>query len=133
MQESIQAAALVVSGQGRHAPADDRVWSRATIAADAVAIGLGLGMQRALRQQHREPLTRAGGRTAGFWLAVTGTAGGLAGLLHEVVDDRGSPRPFVRGERGGRRARSPAPTRGSCAGARASMPICRPRRPRRRW
>jgi uncharacterized membrane protein len=89
IQESIQAAALVASGHGRHGPADDRSWSRATIATDALAIGLGLGVQRALRQRHREPLTRAGGRTAGFWLAVTGTAGGLAGLLHEVVDDRG--------------------------------------------
>ena len=95
IQESIQAAALVVSGQGRHTPADDRRWSRATIAADAVAIGLGLGVQRALSQQHREPLTRAGGRTAGFWMAVTGTAGGLAGLLHEVVDDRGRGRSFA--------------------------------------
>jgi uncharacterized membrane protein len=89
VQESIQAAALVVSGQGRRVARDDRRWSRATIATDVAAVGVGLAVQRALRQEHHEPLTRAGERTGGFWLSVAGTAGGLVGVLHEVVDDGG--------------------------------------------
>ena len=65
VQESIQAAALVVSGQGRHVPADDRRWSRATIATDLAAIGVGIAVQRALSQEHHEPLPRAArGRAA---------------------------------------------------------------------
>ena len=87
VQESIQAAALVVAGQGRRAPIDDQRWSRATIATDLAAIGVGIAVQRALSQQDREPLTRAGGRTGGFWLSVAGTTGGIAGILHEVVDN----------------------------------------------
>jgi uncharacterized membrane protein len=95
VQESIQAAALVVSGQGRHAPADDRRWSRATIATDLAAIGVGIAVQRALRQQHHEPLPRAGARTGGFWLSIAGTTGGIAGILHELVDDKRSGRSFA--------------------------------------
>jgi uncharacterized membrane protein len=95
VQESIQAAALIVSGQGRHAPIDDRRWSRATIATDLAAIGVGIAVQRALSQEDREPLTRAGARTGGFWLSVAGTAGGMVGLLHEVVDDRKGRKSFV--------------------------------------
>jgi uncharacterized membrane protein len=89
VQESIQAVALVVSGQGRRVARDDRTWSRATIATDVAAIGVGLAVQRAMRQEPHEPLTRAGVRTGGFWLSVAGTAGGLVGVLHEVVDDGG--------------------------------------------
>ena len=89
VQESIQAAALLVAGEGRRVTLDDRRWSRATIATDVAAIGVGIAVQRALSQQHREPLVRAGGRTGGFWLSVAGTAGGLVGVLHELVDDRG--------------------------------------------
>jgi uncharacterized membrane protein len=87
VQESLQAVALVVSGQAGRGRIDERRWSRATIATDAAAIAAGLGVQRALQQQPHEPLSRAGGRTGGFWLSVAGTAGGLAGLLQEVVDD----------------------------------------------
>jgi uncharacterized membrane protein len=88
VQESIQAAALVASGQaGHHNHVDERRWSRATIATDAAAIIAGLGVQRALRQHPGELLTRAGGRAGGFWLSVAGTTGGIAGLLQELVDD----------------------------------------------
>jgi uncharacterized membrane protein len=89
VQESIQAAALIASGQTRRAALDDRRWSRATIVTDAAAIGVGIAVQRASSQQHREPLTRAGARTGGFWLSVAGTAGGLVGLLHEAIDTEG--------------------------------------------
>src|SRR5690349_8194918 len=87
VQESIQAVALVASGQAGRGRIDDRRWSRATIATDAAAIVAGVGVQRALRQRSREPLTRAGARTGGFWLSVAGTAGGLAGVLQELVDE----------------------------------------------
>jgi uncharacterized membrane protein len=89
VQESIQSVALVASGQGRSVARDDRGWSRASIATDLAAIGAGIAVQRAFGQKHREPLTRAGIRTGGFWLSVAGTAGGLVGVLHELVDDGG--------------------------------------------
>ena len=77
VQESIQAVALVGSGQGRQVSRDDRRWSRATIVADIVAIGAGIAVQRVFGQEPHEPLPR-GCRTGGFWLSVAGTAGGLA-------------------------------------------------------
>src|SRR5262245_9203968 len=87
VQESIQAVALVVSGQAGRGKVDERRWSRATIATDAAAIVAGIAVQRALQQQPHEPLPRAGARTGGFWLSVAGTTGGMAGLLQELVDD----------------------------------------------
>jgi len=62
------------------------VTSRGT---DAAAIVAGLGVQRVLRQEPHERLTRAGARTGGFWLSVAGTTGGLAGMLQELVDEKG--------------------------------------------
>src|SRR6185436_21030631 len=44
VQESIQAVALVASGQAGRGHIDERRWSRATIATDAAAIVAGLGV-----------------------------------------------------------------------------------------
>ena len=90
VQESIQSVALIASGQGRRVAHDDRLWSRASIATDLAAIGAGIAVQRAFAQKEHEPLPRAGIRTGGFWLSVAGTAGGLVGVLHELVDDGGN-------------------------------------------
>ena len=54
---------------------DERRWSRATLAVDAAAIAAGLGVQRALSPRANERLPRAGARTGGFLLAITGVGG----------------------------------------------------------
>src|SRR4051794_38110544 len=66
VQESIRAAALVLWGRGRPAPADARRGGGATIATDLAAIGVGIAVQRALSREPHEPLPRAGARTGGF-------------------------------------------------------------------
>ena len=102
VQESIQAAALVVSGHGRHAPADDRVWSRATIAADAVAIGVGLAC--AARPASATPRAAHPRRRPHCGLLARGDRHRRRPRGPAARSRRrpGSPRPFVRGERGGR-------------------------------
>ena len=93
VQESVQAAALVVSGQSRRVSRDDHRWSRASIATDAAAIGLGIGVQRAFAQEHRESLARGvrarwgsgfpwRGRPAGSWVCSTSwSTTGVGGAL----------------------------------------------------
>ena len=69
------------SGQAGRRSVDEKRWGRATVAADVAAIGAGLASQRVARQRNREPLARAGARTGGFRLAMTGTAGAVVGRL----------------------------------------------------
>ncbi len=98
VQESIQSGALLVLGGGKRKGRDfdDRAWSQATIALDLVAAGAGIGIQRMLRQRHREPLPRAGARTGGFVLAASGSAGAIIGVLQEAfVLSRGKSRGTV--------------------------------------
>ena len=60
VQDAIQSTALVLVGEAGRRTVDEKRWSRATIAADVVAIGAGIAIQRALRARNREPLARAG-------------------------------------------------------------------------
>ena len=60
VQDAIQSTALVLVGEAGRRSVDEKRWSRATIAADVVAIGAGIAIQRALRARNREPLARAG-------------------------------------------------------------------------
>ena len=92
VQESIQAAALVAAGQARSGRVHEGRWGRTSIAADLAAIGAGLALQRALPQRHREKLERAAGRTGGFVLATSGTAGVVVGALQETFDRSGAKR-----------------------------------------
>ena len=90
VQDAIQSTALVLVGEARRRSVDEKRWSRATIAADVAAIGAGIAIQRALRARNREPLARAGARTGGYMLAVTGTAGVFVGALQEAFPGNGS-------------------------------------------
>ena len=128
VQESIQAAALVVSGQGRHAPIDDRRWSRATIATDLAAIGVGIAMPtrpepaapRAAPAPWRADRAASGCRSRGP-RAVS------PGILHEVVDTKGR-RSFAVNVVGRGRARG----RQHVARAQACPARRGPSRPKRR-
>ncbi len=51
IQETIQSAALVLVGQAGGRAADERRWSRATIAADVTAIAAGIAVQRAFARE----------------------------------------------------------------------------------
>ena len=55
VQETIQSGALLVLGGGKQKTRsfDDRTWSQVTIALDLAAVGVGLAVQRAMRQCHR--------------------------------------------------------------------------------
>ena len=72
LQESLQSAALLLTGAAGRDAVDERRWSRATLAVDAAAIAAGLGVQRALAPRDNERLPRAGARAGGFVLAATG-------------------------------------------------------------
>ncbi len=84
VQETIQATALLTLRR-TSIRSDNVAWSRASLALDAAAIGTGIALQRGFRQRNREPLARAAFRTGGFWLTVTGSAGGIIGGLQEAV------------------------------------------------
>ena len=71
LQESLQSAALLFLGAAGREAVDERRWSRATLAVDAVAIAGGLGVQRALARHDNERLPRAGARAGGFVVAAT--------------------------------------------------------------
>lgn len=95
VQESIQAATLIALGRGGSHTVDESKWSKTTIAADLAAIGIGVAAQRAFAQHPREPLPRAGARTAGFWLSVTGTAGAIVGAIQEGTGTFRTERRFA--------------------------------------
>jgi uncharacterized membrane protein len=95
IQESIQAAALIAIRPGPGGEENDAAWSKATFAADVAAFGAGLAIQRAFSGRSREPLPRAGVRTAGFWLSVTGAAAGIVGAVQEVGTRRGRRRRTI--------------------------------------
>jgi uncharacterized membrane protein len=86
VQETIQAVALGIAGQGGRRTVDEAKWGRAVVGADLVAIAAGLALQRGLPRRSREDLSRAAARTGGFWLAATGTAAGFVGALQESLD-----------------------------------------------
>ena len=86
IQESLQSVALLLTGEaGRGAPNEHR-WSRASLAIDAAAIAAGLGAQRALAPRPGERLPRAGARSGGFSLAITGLGGLIIGGIQEALD-----------------------------------------------
>jgi uncharacterized membrane protein len=84
VQDTIQACGqLVLRRRGRDV--DERQLERAVVVADLAALAAGVVVQRALQQRAGEPLPRAAARTAGFWTAVTGTAGLIVGGVERVL------------------------------------------------
>ncbi len=109
LQESIQAAVLALTGQAHAGAVDEARWGRTVLGADLAAIGAGIVVQRAFARREREPLTRAGIRTGGFWLSTTGTAAAVVGALQEGF--------AAGGERRGRTLAYIAPAAGALMGA----------------
>lgn len=97
IQEGIQSAALLAVGQGARTVPDELTWSRASLAADAVALAAGLAVQRAFPAHDREPLPRAAVRTNGYWLARAAAAGLIIGGVQEALGrvDNGRARVAV--------------------------------------
>jgi uncharacterized membrane protein len=86
VQESIQAVALATLGRDRRAETAPMRWSRRTLAFDVAAAAAGIGIQRSFARHHREPLSRAAVRSAGYWVTFTGVLGSLLGAMHEAGD-----------------------------------------------
>ncbi|MBM3660169.1 MAG: hypothetical protein FJW95_11820 [Actinobacteria bacterium] len=80
VQESVQALSWVAAGR-----ADRSTRHRTTLGLDAVAMVAGLATQALVPLSHREPLTRAGVRTGGYWLAQSGAAGAVSVGLVEIA------------------------------------------------
>ena len=129
LQESLQSAALLLTGAAGRGAVDERRWSRAALAVDAAAIAAGLGVQRALARADNERLPRAGARSGGFLLAATGVGGLLIGGLQEVLDRRST------GRRASQFVVVPAaavsPSAASCSGGGGRVPTTGERRRRR--
>ena len=85
VQESLQSAALLLAGTEGHRGAATKRWSRAAIAVDAAAMLAGIGIQNLFPPRKNEKLPRAALRTGGYWLSLTGTAGGIIGGLQEAL------------------------------------------------
>src|SRR3954471_15457053 len=92
IQESLQSVALLLAGDAGQAPLHERRWSRASLATDAGAIAIGLGIQRALSPRGNEKLPRAGARAGGYSLAVTGVGGLIIGGLQDALNSRNPER-----------------------------------------
>jgi uncharacterized membrane protein len=92
IQESLQSVALLLTGEAGRGAADEHRWSRASLAIDGAAIAAGLGAQRALSPRPDERLSRAGARTGGFSLAITGLGGLIIGGIQEALDHPGRRR-----------------------------------------
>ena len=84
VQETIQSTALVALRRTNQR-SDNVAWGRMSVALDLVAVGAGIGLQRAFKQRRRERLPRAAARTGGYWLTTAGTAGAVIGGLQEAV------------------------------------------------
>ena len=85
VQETAQTIAWMVAGRD-----DQSRWNRATLGVDAAAMAAGLAVQALLAPSPREPLPRAGARTAGHWVAQSGAAGAVSVGLAELTRGRRS-------------------------------------------
>lgn len=83
LQESVQTLAWMMVGRADHAR-----WARTTLGIDAAAMVTGLAVQAVLAPSSRESLSRAGARTAGYWVAQSGAAGAVSVGLAEVLRGR---------------------------------------------
>ena len=86
VHDAIESAASWVLAGGSKRQADDDLLRRVAVAAEVVALGAGLALQRAVPQRRDEPLQNAAARAGGFWLSVSSFAGLASGLTEEIID-----------------------------------------------
>ncbi len=80
VQESVQALAWIAVGRE-----DRSKRNRAALGIEAAAMVGGLAVQALVAPSSREPLPRAGVRTAGYWVAQSGAAGAVSIGLAELL------------------------------------------------
>jgi uncharacterized membrane protein len=83
VQDAIEGAAALILGDRGIKEEDDTPQRRITLAANASAIGLGLLLQSAFKQEPNEALPRAAARTSGYLV----TEGAVAGLGVGVIQE----------------------------------------------
>jgi len=86
VHDAIESAASWVLVGGSKRQADDDLLRRVAVAAEVVALGAGLALQRAVPQRRDEPLQNAAARAGGLWLSVSSFAGLASGLTEEIID-----------------------------------------------
>jgi len=86
VHDAIESAASWVLVGGSKRQADDELLRRVAVAAEVVALGAGLALQRAVPQRRDEPLQNAAARAGGLWLSVSSFAGLASGLTEEIID-----------------------------------------------
>jgi uncharacterized membrane protein len=85
VRDGIEVLTLRLLGQPTPEQAEDLRWWRVLLLVDLTAMGIGVGVQRALRRQPDEHLERAIGRTAGYWLTTTGLAGAVTTVVKQAL------------------------------------------------
>ncbi|MFO0882270.1 MAG: alpha/beta-hydrolase family protein [Candidatus Saccharimonadales bacterium] len=83
LQDGIDTTANIVAGSHRDKD-DDGNQRGYSFAVSLGAIGAGLLLQSAFKQKEHEDLSRAGLRTAGYWLTAAGAAGAAVDALESV-------------------------------------------------
>jgi uncharacterized membrane protein len=95
VQDSIQAATVLMVTRLARGPLSGRSMRLATAGTDLAALGAGLALQRSFTQRPDERLSRAALRTSGYWLSVVGTAGALANIVNAMSDDGSAKRARI--------------------------------------
>jgi hypothetical protein len=120
IQDTVEAAALRLSGAASPEQADPHTWRRASVAADLATIALGLAGQTACRPRPGERVARGAVRTICWWVSATG----LCGASPACSTRSGGPRPPEHCERA-RRGRARRRQRPACrSGPDGSPGVC---------
>ena len=80
VQETVQALAWIAGGR-----TDPAKGNRVALGIEAAAMAGGLAVQALVAPSSREPLPRAGARTAGYWVAQSGAAGAVSIGIAELL------------------------------------------------
>ncbi len=83
LQDGIDTTANIVSGSHRD-KGDDGNQRGYSFAVSLGAVGAGLLLQNVFKQKEHEDLSRAGLRTAGYWLTAAGAAGAAVDTLESI-------------------------------------------------
>jgi uncharacterized membrane protein len=91
-QDFIEQTAAFVMRRDRDDAQDDDAVRRATMLFDLLAVGAGIGLQKALKEQEQESLGRAAMRSSGWLLTMAAAAGFGVGFFQDALVGVGAGR-----------------------------------------